>query len=94
MQLGELLTIIGLLIANAGFLYGMWKFLDGKIDRVYQRLDEVKDSFVRKDMCALLHQATVKDIADNVLRIEKSVEKLEGKVEAYFKQILERLDKE
>lgn len=77
----ELWTVIGLLLTNAGFLFGMWKYFDGRISRVYQRFDEHKESveskFVRKDLCSMVHTNTADHLTQLESRIEKRFDKLE-----------------
>ena len=100
----EIWTVIGLLIANAGFLYGMWKHLitqmeeyareqSQKLSRVYERLDVHKkyidDKFVLKDMCKVLHEQGTLNTVGLETRITLRMDKLESK----FDQIIELLTK-
>jgi hypothetical protein len=86
----DIWTIIGLLLTNAGFLFGMWKYFDARLSRVYGRLDEVKDNidktYVRKDNCALLHNNT----ATNLLGLETRIEKRFDKLDAQISQLLNK----
>ena len=96
---GELWTVIGLLLTNAGILFGMFKYLvariekvdeehDKKIARVYERLDEHKDlitnKFVQKDMCKVLHDQGALNVTGLELRLTSRMDKLENK----FDQII------
>jgi hypothetical protein len=93
--MNNLWTVIGLLLTNAGFLFGMWKHFDSRITRVYSRLDEVKDSvdgtYVRKDTCQLLHTTTSDNLKGVECRINERFNKLEIKVEDSFKMIIDML---
>jgi hypothetical protein len=93
----DVLTVLGLLITNAGFLFGMWKYFDARITRVYSRLDEVKESvegtYVRKDTCQLLHTSTAENLKGVEVRMDNRFDKLEKKVEDSFKMILDLLRK-
>jgi len=88
-------TIAGLLLTNAGFLFGMWKYFDARISRVYERLDNVKcfvdSEFIKKEMCRVLHQNS----ADNFIGVEKRINdrftQLEKKVDDSFGMILDLL---
>ena len=94
---GQLWTVIGLLITNAGFLFGMWKYFDARITRVYGRLDEVKDSvdeiYVRKDVCQVMHTQTASSLAGLESRIGERFTNLEKEVRDNFKMILNILQK-
>ena len=73
MQMVEYISSGGV-IALVGLMWNMvrtnGKENEGKISRVYQRLDEVKkyneDKFIRKDMCELQH----KQVNDNFDRVK------------------------
>ena len=94
---GDFWTIVGLLITNAGFLFGMWKWLDQRIGRVYERLDEVKNSvdstYVRKENCNLLHNNTADNLKSVEGRMDVRFDRLEKKVEDSFRLILDLLKK-
>jgi hypothetical protein len=91
----ELWTVIGLLITNAGFLFGMWKYFDARLARVYERFDEHKDEvegkYVRKDNCSLLHNNTASNLMSIEKRVDERFDKLERKVEESFNMILNLL---
>ena len=93
----ELWAVLGLLITNAGFLFGMWKYLDTRVGRVYERLDEVKadveTKYVRKENCSFLHNNTAENLKGVEYRMDIRFDKLEKKVEESFKMILELLKK-
>ena len=94
---GDFWTIVGLLLTNAGFLFGMWRYFDTRLSRVYGRLDEVKadteNKYVRKDNCALLHNNTADNLKGVVERMDARFDKLEKKVDDSFKLILDLLKK-
>jgi hypothetical protein len=91
---GELWTVIGLLLTNAAFLFGMWRYFDGRISRVYERLDEVKmfsdGKFVEKDMCKVLHDQGSLATTGLETRLSIRMDKLENK----FDRIIDLLTKE
>jgi len=94
---GDFWTIVGLLLTNAGFLFGMWRYFDTRLSRVYGRLDEVKadteNKYVRKDNCALLHNNTADNLKGVEERMDVRFDKLEKKVDDSFKLILDLLKK-
>ena len=91
----ELWTVIGLLITNAGFLFGMWKYFEGRLSRIYVRFDEHKDEvegkYVRKDNCSLLHNATATNLTGVEHRMDERFDKLDKKVDESFSLILNLL---
>lgn len=97
MNLEQWITVFGLLLTNAGVLFGMWRYFDARISRVYIRLDEVKEKaekdFVRKDLCKMMHDNTTTNLTGLENRISDRFEKLEKKVEESFDMILELLKK-
>jgi len=92
---GELIAIIGLLLTNAGFLFGMWKYFDTRITRMYARLDDVKDyisdKFVQKEICRVMHTNTSEYLLGVEKRISERFEQLEKKVDNSFTMILDLL---
>ena len=91
----EWITIGGFLITNAGFLFGMWKYFDARISRVYQRFDEemegIKIGYVQKENCKLLHENTASNLMGLETRIEKRLDKLEIKLEDLIKDTLSKM---
>jgi len=87
-------TIIGLLLTNAGFLFGMWKYFDARISRVYARFDEhkneISNTFVRKDNCHLLHTTT----ADNLKGVESRMDIRFDKLENKFDKLMDMLNEQ
>ena len=64
---GELSILLGL-IAIVGFVIGISSYEAKKRSRIWERVDEHKDytdsTFVRKDMCGILHKQLSKDITE------------------------------
>ena len=91
----ELWSVIGLLITNAGLMFGMWKYFDARLARVYMRFDEHKDEvegkYVRKDNCSLLHSTTATNLIGVERRMDERFDKLEKKVDDSFNMILSLL---
>lgn len=91
----EIWSMIGLLITNAGFLFGMWKYFDARLNRVYERFDEHKDTveeiYVRRDNCTLLHNNTAQNLVGVESRMDIRFDKLEKKVDESFAMIFELL---
>lgn len=60
MQIGEWIGLAGLLATNAATAVGIYKYFNNKVDRVYQRFDELKKAinveFVSKDICKIMLQ--------------------------------------
>jgi len=81
----DLWTIVGLLITNASFLFGMWKYFDARITRVYERLDTVKkgldETYVRKESCGILHTSTADNLKSVEGRIKDRLDKFEERME-------------
>jgi hypothetical protein len=90
-----LLTVLGLLLTNAGFLFGMWKYFDARVSRVYARFDEhkkeIEKTYVRMDTCRLLHTSTADNLKGVENRMDVRFDKLEQKVESAFGMILDLL---
>jgi hypothetical protein len=90
-----IITIIGLLLTNAGFLFGMWKYFDGRFSRVYGRLDEVKNfaesTYVRRDNCAILHNSTADNLRGMEMRFDDRLDKLDEKIENNFKLVMDMI---
>ena len=93
----QLWTVIGLLLTNAGFLFGMWKYMDARIGRVFERFDEHKnhiaDKYVQKEYCKLLHDTASTNLLGVELRISEKFDKLEKRVESSFQMILDIIKK-
>jgi hypothetical protein len=87
---GEMIAIIGMLITNAAFLFGCWKYFDARLSRVYTRMDEVREGieekYVRKDNCVLLHNNTADNLKGLEARIEKRFDKLDIQIEQLLKK--------
>jgi len=79
MQMAEIVTTTGV-IGLVGLVWTMVKNSDGKINRIYQRLDEVKkdndEKFTRKDMCELQH----KQVNDNFDRVKADLVEIKADV--------------
>ena len=90
-------AILGLLITNAGFLFGMWKYFDARISRVYARFDEHKQSidcvYVRKDTCQLLHTSTAENLKGVEIRMDGRFDKLEAMLDRIFDKLENKVDK-
>ena len=65
------------------------KDTDTKIGRMYGRLDDMKDKFVQKDMCKVLHEQTASNLEGSEKRSTERFDKLEQKIN----QILDLLMK-
>ena len=93
----QLLAVLGLLITNAGFLFGMWKHFDSRLSRVYERFDEhkehVENKFVQKEHCKISHDSTANNLAGIETRISERFDKLENRVENSFHMILDIIKK-
>ena len=74
------LTIVG---TNIGTSVGIYKYFNARLSRVYERLDEVKSSqeetYVRKDMCDVLHKNTALSLVGTETRLTGRLDKLEEK---------------
>ena len=75
----EWITPVGV-ISLVGLMWKNVKDGDGKISRLYSRLDEVKqdneDKFIRKDMCELQH----KQVNDNFERVKADLIEIKSDV--------------
>ena len=83
--LKEWVGLASLLVANAGVNVGIYKYFNSRLDRVYARLDEVKEGvesrYVRKDNCALLHSNTADNLKGMEIRVDIRFDKLEKRIE-------------
>lgn len=95
-------------LIQIGFYVGLIKYInaqDGKVyshvnksvDRVYERFDENKkqmeDSFVRKDLCAVMHQTNTENLVGVEGRISEALGKLDKKVDENFKVVIDLMKK-
>ena len=64
------------IVLGGGGLFGVMKWVDGKITRVYGRLDEVKkandDKYPSREVCILQH----KTVDEKLDKIDKKLDKL------------------
>jgi hypothetical protein len=97
MESKDILTVLGLIATNGALLFGMWKYFDQRISRVYERFDEhkeeIKNEFVKKESCDLLHNNTANNLRGVENRMDARFDKLETKVESAFAMILDLLKK-
>ena len=77
-------------VARVGYILGehekkLEEKITVKVNRVYQRFDEYKNfvevSFVRKDMCSLLHADTAKAVLQLKEAFEKDIKVLKEQIE-------------
>ena len=91
----DVYALVGLLITNAGVMFGMWKYFDSRLNRIYQRFDEYKnvtnETYVRKDHCTLLHSTASEYSKNAEARIEIRFDKLEKKIQEAFDMIIDLL---
>jgi division protein CdvB (Snf7/Vps24/ESCRT-III family) len=94
-MLGEWVGLGSLIAVNAGINIGIYKYFNNRLDRVYSRLDEVRDKidtqFVRKDVCSVMHTQTAQSLTGLEARITERFNKLEKEVSDHFKQLIELL---
>ena len=97
MQLGEWIGLVGLLATNAATAVGIYKYFNSKIDRVYERFDEfkkdIKEDFVQRDLCKIMHENSSSNLNGLEKRITDSVRKLEEKVDDNFKVVIDLMKK-
>jgi len=82
-ELGEHVTLLSSIgIVVVGFGVSLWKMgngiksdVDDKVRRNYQRLDELKDTHVSKEVCGIVS----KHITDTLDEVKSDVKKLLGK---------------
>jgi hypothetical protein len=96
MLITEIATVSALVLTNAAASVGIYKYFDSRINRVYERIDEIKNMqdkmFVRREMCDVLHKNTADNLVGAENRIVERLTVLEKKVEDLFGRILEKLD--
>jgi hypothetical protein len=97
MSLGEIIALSSLIAANAGINIGIYKYFNGRLDRVYARLDEVKEKinieFVRRDICSVQHAQIKLDSVAEETRVEKRIDRLEQLVKENFQELIRLLEK-
>jgi hypothetical protein len=89
--------LISLIIVNAGINIGIYKYFNARLDRVYLRIDDVKDkfdkNFVRKDVCSVMHTSTAESLKAIEGRINERLDKLEKDVSENFTKLIELMTK-
>lgn len=97
MVLSEIIGLASLIVANAGINIGIYKYFNGRLDRVYSRLDEVKEGiekkFIQKEICNLMHSKIKEESAAEETRAEKRLDKLEQVVKDNFQELIRLLEK-
>lgn len=91
-MLGEWVGLASLIAVNAGINIGIYKYFNNRLDRVYKRLDEVKDNidtkYVRKDVCSVMHTQTANNLSGLETRITERLNKLDKTVSENFQQLI------
>jgi hypothetical protein len=86
------LTIVGTNIATS---VGIYKYFNGRLARVYERLDEVKqgqeNTYVRKDVCGVMHKETANNLIGSEVRLTARLDKLENKFDQIIDLITSRV---
>ncbi len=84
MTIAELSSLGGLAVSIITGIVGLYKYINARISRVYERFDEYKknmeEKFVVKDMCKVLHQNNTENF-----------NKLEQRMEQGFKDTQEQI---
>ena len=96
-MIGEILGLSAIVATNAGINVGIYKYFNSKLERVYQRLDMVKDKlcteFVRKEVCDVLHKQTADNLARLEDRINERFNDLELETRENFNKVIDLITK-
>ena len=91
-MIAEIATAGGFLITFAVTQWGVYKYFNDRISRVYARFDEHKkeldDKYVCKMVCDVLHKNT----ADNLGGLEKRIDARFDKFEQRFEDTFNNID--
>ena len=86
-----------LIATQVGTAIGIYKYFNARINKVYERLDNVKDNakdnYVQKEMCKVMHDNNTSNLGGIETRINSRFERLEEKVESAFNMIIGLLKK-
>jgi hypothetical protein len=92
MLISEWIGLVALIGTNAGISIGIYKYFDGRISRVYERFDEhkknVEESFVKKDLCKIMHDNSAANITGLENRLTIQVKDLKKQVEDNFAVVI------
>lgn len=82
----EFTAISTVFLVFGGLLFGVYKTLDGKVGRSYQRLDEVKDkidiNYTKVEVCEITH----KNVDNSLNRIENDVNEVKADIKSLLKK--------
>ena len=92
-MVAEIATVGGFIITFAATQWGVYKYFNDRISRVYSRFDEhkkeIEDKFVCKTVCEVLHKNT----ADNLGGLEKRIDARFDKFEQRFQITFDNIDR-
>lgn len=81
MILRDWIAMAAMFITFASFMFGLYRYFDGRISAIFRRFDEHKkftdDNFVRVNTCKILHDVN----ASNTDKLEKRLEKVDEKLD-------------
>lgn len=107
-MIAELIGLASLIAVNAGINIGIYKYFgnrldkltednDKKINRIFERFDEHKkdmeNCYVRKDVCAVMHQQTADNLSGIEKRINERIDVLQKDVKENFQKLIDVLTK-
>jgi hypothetical protein len=84
----EYLGLASLIAVNAGINIGIYRYFNNRLDRVYTKLDSVKDDTRRDYLLKEVYTNEHLQIVENVKGIEERIEKRFDKVEDKIEQVL------
>jgi hypothetical protein len=97
MNLMNWVALWSLIATQVGVSIGIYKYFNARINRVYERLDEVKTqidaNFVKKELCKVMHDSTASSLTGVESRMNDRFDRLEERVEAAFNMIISMLKK-
>lgn len=97
MDLLQWVALWTLIATQIGSNVAMYKYFDGRINRIYERFDNHKkyldEKFVGKDICKISHDNTSTNLTGVETRMSTRFDKLEKRVEDSFNMIIDMLKK-
>ena len=75
MDFATVISLIGLILVVAGGLFGVYMNLSGKIDRIYERMDENKEQYYDDFLLKASHEESMRYIKDLYQEKHDGIEK-------------------
>jgi hypothetical protein len=94
---GEIVSIGSLVITFGASQWGIYKYFDTRISRIYERFDEHKKEteakYVNKDLCKVMHDNNAENLNGLEKRIDARFDKVDQRLEDTFNNIDQKITK-